>query len=62
MPDGHEAAGDRSQLRRAITPAFLTRLVIAISRMKGHEDGGIVLWTGRTPDVREADEVDGYDP
>jgi hypothetical protein len=40
----------------------MARLGIAISRMKGHEDGGIVLWTGRTPDVREADEVDGYDP
>jgi len=29
----------------------MARLGIAISRMKGHEDGGIVLRSSRTPDV-----------
>ena len=37
---GQKAAGGKSQLRRT---APLREL---ISRMKGHEDGGNVLWTG----------------
>ena len=41
---GHEAAGGVSQLRLH-SPRPISRLR-SVSRMKGHEDGGIVLWTG----------------
>ena len=54
MPDGQKAAGAGAS-SGARPPQPVAGLAVAISRMKGHEDGGIVLWTGRTGCLRKAD-------
>ena len=43
-PAGHMAAGGVSQLRLHSPKLFLAREAFPV--MKGHEDGGNVLWTG----------------